>query len=1125
MPADKAPSQRNLKPARYMAIAFVVLALALLFISAYSFLAARQVQQAYNRMVADSLYKLELISRIHHHEDLIYKNALRHLQSTDAATLAKLEQTISHSNSEVTAKLDTLQGLLIYKRRKTALQNYAQQRQNYTLKLSGLLAKSRQDKQKDSTISEIDALLPSFLEHQLILSNLGDSISMTTRQRGKQALQTIDDTIQKYNLLLLAALLVAGVATFLIRRVIQQLHLHDSLLSSEIEQREKLKVALSESSYIYRSLFRNISIPMWVFDQKTLRILDVNAAAIAEYGYTREEFLAITILELQPENQREELRSLIPKLQETLSFYPNWRHKRKDGSLFYVDIKSHSLPPHNDLLPRIVVAININERIEAIKELERREKQFLEISSSIPGVVYQFQLDDKMNFSFPFISEGSLMLFNVIPEQVLADPNVLLSTVHPDDTQMLWDSILASYQSMEPWELEFRAWQDFNKKYIWLRGHSLPTSKGNGLVTWNGTLIDITTQKEAQEKLMASEANMRHLLDSSPQAIYLLDAELNIITFNAKAAEEVSSLQLRNLGTLNNLIPIIEPSLATSTIISHKKALEGTPTVFETNNAGFWHKVAFRPVFGRDEKVLAVALSIEDITEQKLILENLRHSQQQLTRAQELSHVGSWEYDVIADLVTWSDNLYKIYGLAPESFIPTLRSVYQFLHPDDADMVRETYERSLETGEPVHLEHRLLLQNGDIRQVIQNGEVFFGEKGKAIRMSGTIQDITDRKKVEQEINETKNQLQSILENIPEIIFSTDQHFNVTYISPQSLEILGFADYELTGNADLWTKNMYPDDIPKMEQVIERLNKGEKFQYEIRFVDRTRNVKWLLVRVSPTLTENGELLRLDGSAADITQYKITEAKREELHRQVLNQNRNLQQFAYIVSHNLRAPIANILGLTSIYNKSAPEAPINQRVIDNLYKSAKLLDDTIRDLNEMLTIRSELQGTLKENVEVESVMKHVLLSLADEIEESGAEIETNFGLAPVIVTVKSYLHSILINLVSNALKYRDGSRKLTIKLETFKVDDYICLQVSDNGLGIDLVKNKDKLFGLYRRFHPGVPGKGLGLHLVKTQAELLGGKVEVESSVGVGTVFSVYFLNSSVVNEHIKKSDLN
>jgi signal transduction histidine kinase len=137
-----------------------------------------------------------------------------------------------------------------------------------------------------------------------------------------------------------------------------------------------------------------------------------------------------------------------------------------------------------------------------------------------------------------------------------------------------------------------------------------------------------------------------------------------------------------------------------------------------------------------------------------------------------------------------------------------------------------------------------------------------------------------------------------------------------------------------------------------------------------------------------------------------------------------------------------------------------------------------------------------------------MELVYTTLQKEIDETNADIMADFSAIEMIHSVKPYIDSILMNLVSNAIKYRHPKRKPIITISTEQYKNYVCLSVQDNGLGIDLMKHKDKLFRLYSRFHSHVEGKGMGLYLVKTQVEALGGKVEVTSEVNHGITFKIF-----------------
>ncbi|WP_448520561.1 tetratricopeptide repeat protein [Rhodoflexus sp.] len=242
-------------------------------------------------------------------------------------------------------------------------------------------------------------------------------------------------------------------------------------------------------------------------------------------------------------------------------------------------------------------------------------------------------------------------------------------------------------------------------------------------------------------------------------------------------------------------------------------------------------------------------------------------------------------------------------------------------------------------------------------------------------------------------------------------------------------------------------------------------------------------------------------------------RTVEKRTEELKQtidQLTEQNQDLQQFSYIISHNIRSPIARIAGLVDIIKiESGTSGAINEEIIAHLDKSVNSLDTVIRDLNQILSIRKGINKS-KEMIAFQEVSDWVISSLEDEIMLADAKIYTNFEQYPGVYSIKAYLQSIMYNLISNAIKYRRDDIQAEIHVRSFRKGDYVCLEVKDNGIGIDLQSiDPYKIFGLYQRMHTHVEGKGLGLYLVKSQVEALNGKIELESELMKGSKFTVYF----------------
>jgi len=246
----------------------------------------------------------------------------------------------------------------------------------------------------------------------------------------------------------------------------------------------------------------------------------------------------------------------------------------------------------------------------------------------------------------------------------------------------------------------------------------------------------------------------------------------------------------------------------------------------------------------------------------------------------------------------------------------------------------------------------------------------------------------------------------------------------------------------------------------------------------------------------------------------TQHHILIQKNEGLEQEILQRtrelveyNQQLEQFAFISSHNLRAPIARILGLGNLLALTS-DSEDKQMIQKELVQSARQLDRVVKDLNMILDVGNSGEKMIVQ-LDVRNELELILLNFKKDIVETQAQITLEVDQVPVLSTSKPYFESIFTNLVSNAIKYRRHGVQPLIHIQAEWKDEFALFTIRDNGLGIDLNASGKKLFTLYSRFHDRVEGKGLGLFMVKTQLHALGGKVEVESEVGTGTVFKVYF----------------
>lgn len=309
----------------------------------------------------------------------------------------------------------------------------------------------------------------------------------------------------------------------------------------------------------------------------------------------------------------------------------------------------------------------------------------------------------------------------------------------------------------------------------------------------------------------------------------------------------------------------------------------------------------------------------------------------------------------------------------------------------------------------------------------------------------------------------------------------------------------------------WYNLIHPADKERVERSYQRaladpeILKTEE-TYRVKKIDGS--YRHVLDRAYMQRQENGKADTVYGLVSDITFRKQNDMEREMLISELTKTNADLKQFVYITSHNLRTPLANLIGLGSLIDESKIEDPLIRKTLEKYKEATFQLNKNLNELFELLVQNNNPESQVKA-VALDEVFKQVMDSVETKITECGAAISFNFAAGNTVNFNPGFLHSIFLNFLTNALKYRKTDRKLTIKVYTEKKGEHLLLHFSDNGLGIDLQKFGDKVFGLYQRFHDHPDSKGLGLHMVAMQVEAMGGKVWVNSQPDEGTTFTVQF----------------
>jgi PAS domain S-box-containing protein len=471
-----------------------------------------------------------------------------------------------------------------------------------------------------------------------------------------------------------------------------------------------------------------------------------------------------------------------------------------------------------------------------------------------------------------------------------------------------------------------------------------------------------------------------------------------------------------------------------------------------------------------------------------------------------------WDWKIQEDSLTWNKGIEVIFGYSQDEVGSSSTWWFEKIHPEDSiKMSIKLYSFIEQKTENWQDQYRFKCANGSYKYVLDRGFLLKDEEGKAIRMIGAIQDITKQKEEEQRLK----LLETVITQSKDSIIITEADSKNTripkiiYVNPAFSIMSGYHSDEIIGK----TPNIFKgpnSDQQEYKKLISALKKKQECLIETISYKKNKEEYWVRFSMVPVYNTENELSHWVSIQRDVSEEKKQEKEKEQLIRELTQNNKDLKQFSYITSHNLRAPLSNLTGLLNLIEDIPIENQELSEIINGFSKSTHLLNDTINDLVKVIIIKDN-PSIKKEDVPLNEIFENVFSQLSFQIELHKPIIKLNFEKVSVLNTNKAYFESILINLLTNSLKYKSESRKVKITITANQTDDTVYLIFKDNGIGIDLERNRDKVFGLYQRFHNYPDSKGLGLYLVKSQVETMGGAISIDSEVNKGTTFTLTFKN--------------
>ncbi|KGO95829.1 hypothetical protein Q767_09055 [Flavobacterium enshiense DK69] len=430
-------------------------------------------------------------------------------------------------------------------------------------------------------------------------------------------------------------------------------------------------------------------------------------------------------------------------------------------------------------------------------------------------------------------------------------------------------------------------------------------------------------------------------------------------------------------------------------------------------------------------------------------------------------------------------------------------------HPEDlqADL---DYMQRLKNGEinQFSMEKRYFDKNGKIIWVNITVTPLWEHKDNPTNHITIVEDITQRKESEKLILESQKKIKDLIDSIDGIVWEGNSvEPGVTFVSKKSEDILGYTPEEWLADKYFWRKIIHPDDRDwVIKQSTDNAKARKAFDTEYRIIAKNGNTVWVRDIVS-IYHESVESIKFRGILIDITKSKQFEIDLNNSLTLVTEQNKRLLNFSHIVSHNLRSHTSNIQSLINLIEMSDNEYEKKELLV--LLKSvSEALNETMDNLNEVVSIQTNITPVIEE-LNLNKFIKRTLEVLRNQIVKNEAKIENNISDDETVKFNPAYLESVLLNFLSNAIRYKHPERNPRIELNSYLEDNYRVVEIKDNGIGIDLDKNGNKLFGMYKTFTNNPESRGIGLFITKNQIDALKGKIKVESKLNEGTTFKIYF----------------
>lgn len=867
---------------------------------------------------------------------------------------------------------------------------------------------------------------------------------------------------------------------------------------TDITEKKESENKLLKSENLYKYLFRNNPQPMWIYDEDTLKFLEVNDAAISFYGYTRDEFLQMTVLDIRPDSEKNKVLEHIYEINDRVQNSGPWKHKLKNGDIIYVTIASHNIL-FEGKNARMVIANDITEMYKLQKKLESSEEKFRRLFNDHSAVKLLINPDTGKIID---ANKSAEIFYGWTIDELIKMNITQINTLPVEESKKALSNIKLGVEN----HFEFKH-RKANGEIVDVEVFSSKVELEEKELL-HAIVVDISEKKKAEKLLIENEKRFRSVVESLNQAYYEADEKgkflycnPGIYSIGGFTEKDIKSITAFRLVTKEDRKRVIEKYK--NSVLNKVTDLTDEFRVVKKDGIKFWVEQVTHLEYDNNGKLIKATNTLRDINERKLAEEKLLL----LNRTVEQSSVSI----VITD---------------PDGFI-------EYVNPKFTQVTGYTFEEvhrknpsvlssGLQSKEfYINMWNTILSGNtwtGQFQNKKKNGEIFWEDaiispivnnNNRITNFVAIKEDITELQKVKDNLIKSEFRFSSVWNNASEGIRLVNENGIIVDANKSFCELFEITHEKIVGFP--FSKLFYTTADSNAVEIYKKKFSEEAielfFEKEITLWNGKK--KWFSISNSYINDEFNNKLLLS-IFSDITEKKkmlndIIEAKEKA---EEMNKVKSI--FFANMSHELRTPLIGILGFSELLKEELQDNPDSLDMVNNIHKGGNRLLETLNLILNLSKLESDKTEFNLQNKNIVPLIKESIDLYTGIASQNNIDIIFNNKYLNINCPIDEGLFNhVFNNIINNAVKFTNNGY---VKVSTDILDNKVLIKVKDTGIGIP----EDKIHLIWEEFRQAsegmsrsFEGTGLGLTIAKKYTELMGGTISVESKIDVGSTFTITF----------------